>query len=386
MKKITITAYAGFNIQDIEGFDLQVPGHVNSMSFKAGETKSMTVTERAFDGRVGPQLDTLSQDRIQLVESNLPVKRTGPVMTYTLEQLPDQRPVIDKVTEAVLDLSAPAGVTLTGRNLIPGTKANASVGSGTGLLTVTATRKGPQGNNASVVLTAGSATPGVTWAVDLRGHVTVTVTPTVAQRADLIAAQINGNAFAAQFFAATSGGTGKVQPQTLKLTGGAGGGMAWLVVPASATSWLFVEARKPGNDANAISLKILAAAGAGGVAVTGNAIVVTPAAAAIGVADIAAQINGSATAAALVKATATGVANVSPATMGQSYLFGGSGEPTVVTIGGAATSVTTHTDTSMVLAVTNAALVAAGVGATNVALISIKLGGRTLSAQIPMQA
>lgn len=386
MKKITITAYAGFNIQDIEGFDLQVPGHVNSMSFKAGETKSMTVTERAFDGRVGPQLDTLSQDRVQLVESGLPVKRTGPVMTYTLENLPDQRPLIDRVIGSVLDLSTPGGVTLVGRNLIPGLKANASVGSGTGLLTVTAVRKGPQGNRVSVVINPGSSSTGVTWAIDLTGKVTITVTPTVAQRADLIAAQLNGNTFAAMFLAATSGGTGKVQPQTLKLTGGAGAGMAWLVVPASATSWLFVEATKPGNDANAISLKILAASGAGLVAVTGNAIVVTPAASGIGVDEIAAQINADATARALIKCTATGTTDISPATMGVSHLFGGSGEPTVVTIGGAVAAVTTHTDTTMVLAVTNALLAAAGVVATDLAVISVKLGGRTLSAQIPMQA
>jgi hypothetical protein len=386
MKRITITAYAGFNIQDIEGFDLQVPGTTNSMSYKAGDVKSITVTERAYDARIQPQLDTLSMDRVRLVESNVPVKRTGPVMTYTLENLPDQRPLIDRVIGSPLDLSAPAGVTIVGRNLIPGLKANASVGTGTGLLTVTAVRKGPQGNRVSVVILPGSASPSVAWAVDMDGRVVISVTPTVAQRADLIAAQINGNAFAAMFLSATSGGTGKVLTQTLKLTGGAGSGMAWLVVPASATSWLLIEATKPGNDANGISVKILADTGAGAVTVSGNAITVTPAAGETGAAELATLINGTAAARALVKCTATGTTDIVPGTVGQSYLYGGSGEPTVVTIGGAVAAVTTHTDTSLVLAVTNALLAAAGVVATDHVTISLKLGGRTLSAQIPMQA
>lgn len=387
MKRITVTAYGDCNIQDVDNLEAYAPGNTFSIGFKVGDVKSFAVSERAFDTRIRPQLIALSQMRIQANDGLLPPNRTRPAISYTVEDLPGQRPRLTQVNAASLSVGAPAPLVLTGVNLIPGLKAVASVGSGTGLLTLTHARKGPLGNRTRVIVSPGAAGTSVTTSVSDQGDVTITVVPTVAQQANLIAAQINGDPLAALFVAATSGGTGKVNPQMILLTGGDDGGTALRYIPTvlPQTSYLIVEAKKPGNDGNLIAVRVLAA-GVAAVVVSGSLITVTPAIGAIDVVSIAAQINGSVPAAALVVATAVGASNISPATFGYQYLYGGAGEPASATIGGAPAALSAHTDIAMTLTATAPDLLAAGVLASEHAVINVLTGYQRLQAQIPTVA
>lgn len=388
MKRITVTAYGDCNIQDVDNLEAFTPGNTFSIGFKAGDVKSFAVTERSFDARIRPQLIALSQMRIQANDGLLPYTRTRPAISYVVEDVPGQRPRLTQVNAASLSVGAPAALVLTGVNLIPGLKAVASVGSGTGLLTLTHVRKGPLGNRTRVVVNPGAASTSVVTTVSDQGDVVITVTPTVAQQANLIAAQINADALASLFVLATSGGTGKVPAQTIILTGGDDSGTAMRYFPSTAplTSFLTLEAKKPGNDGNLIALRVLAPAGAGSVSVSGSLITVTPALATIDVVSIAAQINGSVPAAALVTAVAVGAANLSPSVFGYEYLYGGAGEPATATLGGAAAALSAHTDTSLTLTVTAPDLLAAGVLASEQAVINVLTGYQRLQAQIPTVA
>ncbi len=379
MYQIVIVAYGDGAIQDIEALEGNAPGNATTQGFKAGTTTTFRVTKRAYDSRVGAQLETLASQRVLLLDGLTDAKRTRPLITYTVTEVakPDVR--IDQINGAIsYAVAAPPNVTLKGANLICGLKAVGTVGSGVSLLTVTAVDKGPGGNKHRVVLKAGNATSSVVTTIGQDGDVTITVTPTVAQRADLIAAQINANALAAAFVVATGGGTGKVFcPQTVILSGGEGDGIADRLFPSVlATSWLRVRANAPGNEYNGISIKIVAPAGAGSVVQTGTGLTslftVTPAAGVITVSAIAAQINANAAAAALITATAVGVSNLSPSAFGPKFLYFGSGLTVVATIGGAPATVVSYTDVQIVVSATAAALLAAGLVAGEVGLFNLR--------------
>lgn len=390
MRKITVTPYGSFSIHDVDGLEPQAPGtsQAHSIGFKATDAaRSFNVTESAWDRRIREQLETLAIMRIPVNDGASPATRTMPVMTYTVEEIPAQRPRITQVQGTVGVAGGSSSLVLQGVNLIPGTQASVSVGSGTGLLTITAVRKGPAGNLITVEIAKGAASASVAVTVQPDGRVKIVVTPLAASAANAIAAQLAASALASVFVSATSGGAGKVVPTTLRLTGGSGSGTAHLIVPTSvATSFLKIDARKPGNGGNRITVKILAASGGGSVSVSGNDITVTPAAGGIGVDELATQINASAAAAALVVAAAQGTTDISPATVAKSYLLNGCGEDAVATVGGAAASITTHSDTSIALSVSAAALAAASVAENEQAVINLLTGHHRLQAQIAVGA
>jgi hypothetical protein len=80
------------------------------------------------------------------------------------------------------------------------------------------------------------------------------------------------------------------------------GGDTAKVTIGAANGAVTLTARDPGGDGNAITIQTLAASGAGSVAVTGEAIVVTPAAASDTATAVVAQINANALASGLVVA------------------------------------------------------------------------------------
>ena len=385
--KVTVTPAGNCCLQNVEGTNSNIPHLNNSINFTAGVQCTFRVDNDAWDKRIRENLDILANTNIPLSDGLPVTPRTQPLLTYTLEHAPAARPVVNQVepaTSSLLDLSDAPNIVLKGTNLIPGSAATMTVGSGTSALTITAVEKGPLGNRHKVVINPGTASPSVSVSITETGFVTVTVTPAVASQANAIATQINGNTLAALFISATGGGTGKVVPQTITLTNGEGSGRAKKVFSSvSASSWLLVTANKPGNTGNAIALKINAASGGGSVSVSGTVITVTPAAGTITVSAIASQINGNASAAALVTAAATGTSNLSPAVMGPNYLKGGSGETAVATVGGATSNVVGYSDTTITLATTNAALVAAGVAAGECAMIVV-LAGTQKICDIPL--
>jgi hypothetical protein len=387
MMTVTVTAYGNCTIDDVDGLEKQVPNTAKSVNLANGDVKTFTVTNRAWDSRIRDQLVRLSQMRIPLNDGLTVNGRTRPLITYTVNPLPDQRPQVNQIeaaTSTLLDLSDAPNIVLKGTNLIPGVAATATVGTGTGSLTITALNKGPSGNKIKVVILPGTASPSVTNSLGEDGDLTVTVVPAVASQANAIATQLNGNAFTALFLSATGGGTGKVVPQTIQLANGDDTGVASRIFPSVlATSWLRVVANKPGNSGNNIAIRINAASGGGSVAVSGTTITVTPAAGTITVSAVAAQINGNATAAALVTATAQGTSNLSPAVMGPRYLWGGAGEDVTATVGGAVSTISVHTDTQITLVTSNAALVAANVAAGEAAVIVVKSGYRIIC-QLPV--
>lgn len=389
MKTVTIVAYAPVVLQDVDALEWNTPNVSGVLALNAGETKSFTVSDREYDTRIFPQLQSLSMKRVPVpsTDTDSPKGRQRNAITWTVTSFRSQPMIIDKVEGSPLSLATPLAVTLTGRNLIPGTAASVVYGSGTSQLTFTAVRKGMQGNQVRVKLLQGAASPSVTTVINLDGSVDITIVPTTAQQANLIAAQITG--LAAQFVSCVAGGSGKVAivqsaGLDLRLSGGRGAGVAWaLYSSVLATSWLLVEGRTPGNDYNDISLRILAASGGGSVSVSGRDITVTPASGTITVSGIAAQINANAAAAALVRATATGTSNISP-TVVKGHLAGGSGVAPKVTIGGAAATFTSFSDTAIVLATTNSALAGKSVLATDLVEVVLELGDKVIRTQLHM--
>jgi hypothetical protein len=160
------------------------------------------------------------------------------------------------------------------------------------------------------------------------------------------------------------------------LSGGMGAGVAYLpvqVVPGVNTNRLHLRATRSGNDRNMISFALNLNQPANSVVVTGDAIVVNRTAASETIANIAAALAASPQASALVVATAVGAGsfteNIPP-----TYLFGGAGEPAFATIGGAATTIVSQSDTEIVLRTTNAALTAAGAAVGDLMEIQLTLG------------
>lgn len=391
MKRVTVNAYASFIIQDIDALEWQPSAVTSSIGFKDGDTKTFTVTDRQFDSRIRPQLVELALQRqaVPTTDTGLPRGRQRPIMTYSVEEYMAVAALVDRLTGSPISLATPLVVNLTGRNLIRGTYASSVLNAGqTNSLTLTAVRKGPQGSRVRVRIMPGG-TASVTTTISQDGYVDIVIVPTVAQQANLIAAQITG--LAALFVGIVAGGSGKVQipPAGLLLTmsGGINQGVAFALFPSvSAASWLLIEGRTPGNAKNLVTVTILAASGGGSVNVTGNAITVTPAAGTITVSAVAAQINGNAAAAALVKATATGTSNLSPATQAATYLMNGTGDNPVATIGGATATITNYTDSQIDITTTNAALLAVtpATTATDLVSVTVKTGPEVFGAQAHM--
>jgi hypothetical protein len=105
---------------------------------------------------------------------------------------------------------------------------------------------------------------------------------------------------------------------------GTGGGSRATVTIGSGNGALTLNARGAGDAGNGITIAVSAASGGGSVTVTNDDIVVVPAAAADTATAVAAQINGNATAAALVTAIAGGTGASPVGTTAATALTGGS--------------------------------------------------------------
>jgi hypothetical protein len=390
MRRVTVTALASFSVQDFLGLEDQQPGSGVTANFSGTvavpDVRSFDLTEGQWN-RVRPVLSALSQKRQPVIESGLATPRTQPLMTYTVERVPGDRPRVHQLEGSVSVGGGTQTVTLRGENLIAGLAAFFIFNKGSAAqLTVTAVRKGPGGNRVSISIAAPLGAGSVTVTRGIDGRVSVAVVPAAAgPGAVAIAAQINAHVTGSVFVSAVGGGVGAVgvKPDT-SLSGGDGSGAGFAdFATALATAWLRVEAQLPGNGGNRTSIKINAPLGAGSVVVVGSAITVTPAAAGPDIAAIAAQINADATAFALVKATPYGAgATVLTTPVGFTFLATGAAETPTAKVAGAVASISSYTDVAAAVVFTGAAVTAAGLLAGEQAVVTLLADYQVLQAQI----
>lgn len=374
MRKITVTANGQFSIQDVAPTESSVLGTAGGVAtFVAGDVKSFVVTESEWNHAVRRQLNALAARRVPVLSSGVLTGKSKPLMTWTQERVPGGRPRLHQLEGTVSVGGAAQTIVLRGENLIPGLAATSIIGKSTGKLTLTAARKGWQGNLVSVVIAPDKGAGSVTTVLGDDGTVTVTVVPAAgASTANAIATQLGANALATRFVLASGGGTGAVLPQTVTLAGGDGAGVAWNWIKSNAAGhFLLLEAIKPGNTGNGSAVSIAAASGGGSVTLTNGVYVVVPAAATNTLTAIAAQINGDAALKLLVKATVIGTGSNTVPVTAATYLAAGSGETPSAAIGGAAADVTVMTDTAMTLAFTGASVTSGGVAANEVAAVTV---------------
>jgi hypothetical protein len=419
--EITIVANAPSVIQDILGLEATTPeATFTRASVDGADTVIVRCSGSVWD-RLRPQLRKLSQIRIPAVDANGAVipMRTRPAITYSMEWVPGDRPRIHRVDGAI-SVAGGAALTVYGENLIPGRQArldiyrervNLGSFSAAGktplynkpelMMTFTAVQKGPGGNNIGIWIKEEQGAGSVTVEEYADGKVLITIVPAAgASDTTSIAAQVAGSPLASEWISATAVIPSQpVAPFTNKqaivgpnvtaqrpfrfLTGGDGTGVAFadlLVSGTNPANRLHIRAQRAGNQGNLINVKILANQIADTVTVTGNAILVRRVAATTTLADLAAAINSNASATALVHATAMGVGSLGD--VEQTYLACGAGEQASAQIGGAPATITQHTDTSMLVSATPAALAAAGVTAGAVTHVNILLDYQRLQSSM----
>ncbi len=386
LRLITITANGELALQDTSGLEAYNQGaQFLGAGVKGGVSVAFKVGEGTWD-RIRPQLVELSQRR---TPQPLNPSKSLPLMTYTVEMLPGQRPQLDQVEGALSVGGGAQTITVRGSNLIPGVQAEYTILAGTTRsLRFVAVRKGPAGERVKINLAAATGAGSVTTTIGKDGAVTIDVVPAAAGAgANAIAAQIAANAPATKFVVATGGGTGVVGVfRGITMLGGDGGGVALLDVPSVLkTGWLRCEATKPGNNQNLVTLTLVTGAGADTVVVAGSSITVNRISATPLISAVVTAINANASAAALVAASLVGT-DSALAALAKTYLYGGAAETPTVTLGGATPTIVSHSDTAIVLSITGAAATAAGVAALEQAVLSIRTNYGLLSAQIAATA
>ncbi len=392
--RVTVTPNGNFSIGDYVNADsYQLDHQFVSKTFTGGEgASSFEATQVQMDGGIRQALEKLSNMRVVVTGS----KRTKPMMTYTIEQIPGERPRIHQVETVAFSLGGGTQTcVLRGENFIAGRKATASIGSGTGLLTFTAARKGPIGEKVLVNIKAANGAGSVTLTHGDDGDITVDIVPAAgASNANAIAAQVTGASL--KFLTAAGGGTGAVSPMSgIRLTNNglhAGAGCAFVDLPSSlARTRLRVEFLRPGNGGNGWRVKLNAASGGGTVSVNTSTklITVTPATGS-GNQDasvVAAQINADTTALKYVFASVVGTNADDMAALADAYyMYGGCGEDVVATIGGATADVIALSDTALTLQVAGAALGTAGCVNGEDAVVNLFIDGVQLTAQVGIVA
>jgi len=392
--RVTVTPNGNFSIGDyVKADSYQLDHQFVSRTFTGGEgASSFEATQTQMDGGIRQTLEKLSNMRVVVTGS----KRTKPMMTYTIEQIPGERPRIHQVETVAFSLAGGTQTcVLRGENFIPGRKATASIGSGTGQLTFTAARKGPIGEKVLVNIKTASGAGSVTLTHGDDGDITIDIVPAAASsNANAIAAQITGASL--KFVTAVGGGTGAVSPMSnIRLSHNglhAGSGCAFVDLPSSlARTRLRVEFVRPGNGGNAWRVKMNAASGGGTVTVnTSTKVVTVTPATGSGNQDasvVAAQINADTTALKYVHATVVGTDADDMAVLADSYyMYGGCGEDVVATIGGAAADVIALSDTALTLQATGTALSTAGCANGEDAIVNLFLDGVQLTAQVGIVA
>jgi hypothetical protein len=370
MRKVVISANGPCSIQDPAPTEGNIKDLSNgTISLLGGDTKTLYLTESQFDHVIG-QLERLSATRIKQVVGGVVQANTMPLATWTTDRYPGGRSRVH-LMQGTLSAGSGATLALFGENLVPGVQATLAIGG----LTLTAVKKGRVGNQIQAQINPASGAGSVVTKLLGDGAVQVIVTPAAASPGvAAVVSQINGDSLASVYVTASGTGTVKVPAlgQLLSLSGGGGAAVAWAdLASAVAGSYLRVEALRPGNVGNAINVKLLAASGAGSVATTGNAIVVTPAAASNTLTAIAAQINADASAKLLVKATVLGTGASAGKAVAVTYLAGGTGETPVVKLGGVVVNITKWTDIEIDIVATSAMLAAGGVVAAEIANVVI---------------
>jgi len=412
--RVTVVSYVQGEILDklgLEAYSNNAPWVASA--FAPGLTTTFDVSGAVWS-RLRSELMKLSQMRIPAYNTStgaaLGTGATMPAITYSAEWLPGGRPRIHQIEGAPLSLADPANLTIRGTGFLGAQYAKVSISKSTSgfgemvypptrmvprlveVFRVTSVLPGPAGNNISISIAAASGAGSVTTTyVASRNEINIRVVPAAgSSTTTAIAAQINGDSVASTFVTATavvasialtptelnvnSGPTGSepnVAQSVLKdrmfLTGGDGSSPATADLLVSGTSManrLKIVSTKAGNDRNLITITINASQGANSVSVSGNDITVDRTTATTAIATLASAINANTAAAALVTASAVGSGSIGA--VSKTWLRGGAGESVSITIGGAATTVVSQTDTAIEVSTTNAALLAAGVAAGDV--------------------
>ena len=369
MRKLTVTANTPVSLNDWLGTEVFTLGSAPFVSLNfdtAGESKSCILSETQWD-RIRPMLDNLSARGVRMSDDY--GVRYRPMISYTAERMPGQRPhltkahnVVSSVAVAGIDLTnATNTLTLTGTNLIPGVAALGEVVGG-GRLRFTAARKGPSGNSITVNIkapTASAISSTVSVAITEYGQaITINIVPnSSAVTAAAIATHVAGSAALAFYITATTLVSGSIAaPQSVTLSGGEGAGVAHHVFTNDAGERLVIEAAKPGNQGNLISVTLRSPSGAGsiGYAGDGETIKVVPADAGNTVSDVVTQINASTFAKGKIRASGSGSA--APGVTDGPFLHGGAGEDCVLKVGATTATILSHSDTTIVAVVDGTAI------------------------------
>lgn len=399
MLRVTVTPFGSFSVGDYVGNEAyQLDHQFVSKTYTADEGASdFYCTQQQYDSGIRKALEKLSTLRVKIAGS----RKSKPLMVYSVVESPEEVPRIHQVEGGALSVGGGAQtLTLRGQNLIAGRKASASVGSGTGLLTITAARKGPSGERVTVnILRAGSVGVAIVRGEDEAGQPTVTLNVTPSSggggtAATAIAAQFTGAV--AKYATAVGAGSGVVKPTNgIKLTlleGLSGGaGVAFVDLPTVlARTVLRVESLRPGSRGNGWSIAISAASGGGSVTVSTSlrTVVLVPATGA-GNTDASVlrdQLNANATFVKWLVASVIGTDGDDVPVTTQSFLYGGSDNEPTAQIGGADADVIAYDDSAVQVRVTGATLTSAGCAAGEVAMVNLILGDRCLTAPVDITA
>lgn len=420
MLDLTLIGYGSFSVSDEVPFDAIAPEAQFRGAMVEHDSNSITyrMTDAAWE-HVRPRIRDLSQRRVAVVDANgaTVAGLTRPAMEYAIVPVPARIPRVSQVEQtSALSLVTDGVLTVRGVNLLgaiaaeydvvtqsgstlPGTTGQTRFSKGVRILHLVAVPLGPVGNLIGVRFAAASGAGSVSVKMKRDGEVLIDVVPAAgSDDVTSVVAQLTGSAAASLFVTATAlVGTAKVPPTNQDQTpmmapqvprkpyaylkGGDGGGVAelnYLVAAESPTNRLRIVAQKGGTPSNHIRVKLVMDQGGNTVVVSGKTITVNRTGSTETIGNLATAINANASAAALVAATAIGSGSLDDS---DGYLYGGSGEEPVATVGGAAAAITGHTDTAMVLAVTAAALVSAGVGNLEEAVIQVLMGTSQLQAQ-----
>lgn len=421
MIELTITTYSNLSFTDELGLESVAPdASFRGDAVGANLTRIYRMTNSAWD-RVRPRLRLLEQRRVPAIDAAGAriANRTMPAMEYSVTPVPGRTPRIHQVEEtAPISIVSDGVLTVRGAALLNGTPAYLEILTQSGsalpgttgtqrfsyavkVLRITAVPVGPLGSLYGVRILPASGGGSVAVALGVDGAVQITVTPASgAATATEVAAQINGSAAAAYVTATALVGAALVPPTQIVLTGvpsapqvtpqthqflygGDGGGVAILDVPVTdgvATNRLRLTAQKGGNPSNRIALVLNMSQGSNSVSVSGKTITVNRTGSTETIANIVTAINANSSAAELVLASAEGSGSLAARTI--TYLYGGAGEEFSATVGGATAAITQHSDTSMVISVTAAALVAAGVAEREHTMVQILSGTLRLQAEV----
>lgn len=421
MLDLTITAYTSIAIIDELGLSEHDPdARFTRSKLSNGDVGVYTLTDSAWE-RVRPRLDNLVAQTIPARNgtTNIASATMAPI-SYTLTRHTSGGPRLQQIEVASAPTTYSDGLlTLRGENLLNGKQASLDIrdqsllvtGGYTGtvdrfassrsIMTLTAVAYGDIGNKIKVRIIESAASGSVSTRIYEDGTVEIVVVPVTGSRTVTdVVAQIAADADASAYVTATAVVGAALVPQVgmsensqratqteayqrwSVLSGGHGGGLAYLDIPVSAgvaTNRLRLTAQKSGNEANRILFILQMSQGSNSVSVSGTTITVTRTTSTVAIGTLASAINANADAAALVSAAAVGSGSIADIT--GLYLHGGAGSTPTAKVGGATARISDHTNTSMVLNVDSDDLSAAGISANEQARIEVLLGDLTLSGQ-----